>query len=42
MTKASFEACGALVYSEPVHLDMILRKQNGFADRATIEIGERP
>jgi hypothetical protein len=30
MTKASFEACGALVYSEPVHLDMILRKSKRF------------
>jgi hypothetical protein len=30
MTKASFEVCGALVYSEPVHLDMILRKSKRF------------
>jgi zinc resistance-associated protein len=42
MTKASFEACGAFVYSEPVDLDMISRKSNGFADRATIENWRSP
>jgi hypothetical protein len=37
MTKASFEACGAVVYSGPVDLDTVLRKPKRFADRATLE-----
>jgi hypothetical protein len=42
MTKASFEAFGAPVYSSVVQKDMITRRLEDFADRAAIENGEVP
>jgi hypothetical protein len=42
MTKASFEAFGAPVYSSVVPKDMTTRRLEDFADRAAIENGEVP
>jgi hypothetical protein len=40
MTKASFDACGALVYSEPVHLAMKVETVSRIVRQS--KIGEVP